>query len=48
MTVEQVIRFTRPFSPKWRDDLERRYLENVRASAEATRGSYHERVLEQL
>src|ERR1700740_494636 len=26
MTVEQVIRFTRPLFPKWRDDLERRYL----------------------
>src|SRR5271154_2638647 len=27
MTVEQIIRFTRPFFPKWRTDLERRYLE---------------------
>ena len=27
MTVEQIIRFTRPFFPKWRDDLERRYLQ---------------------
>jgi ABC-2 type transport system ATP-binding protein len=27
MTVEQIIRFTRPFFPKWRDDLERRYIE---------------------
>src|SRR5580692_3651836 len=27
MTVEQVIRFTRPLFPKWRDDLERRYLQ---------------------
>ncbi|HLJ49473.1 MAG TPA: ABC transporter ATP-binding protein [Bryobacteraceae bacterium] len=27
MTVEQIIRFTRPFFPKWRADLERRYLE---------------------
>ena len=26
MTVEQVIHFTRPFFPKWRDDLEQRYL----------------------
>ena len=26
MSVEQMIRFTRPFFPKWRDDLERRYL----------------------
>jgi len=26
MTVEQMIRFTRPFFPKWREDLERRYL----------------------
>jgi ABC-2 type transport system ATP-binding protein len=26
MTVEQIIRFTRAFFPKWRDDLERRYL----------------------
>ncbi len=26
MTVEQLIRFTRPFFPKWRGDLERRYL----------------------
>ena len=26
MTVEQIIRFTRPFFPKWRDDLGRRYL----------------------
>ena len=27
MTVEQVIRFTRPLFPKWRADLERRYLQ---------------------
>jgi len=27
MTVEQIICFTRPFFPKWRHDLERRYLE---------------------
>jgi ABC-2 type transport system ATP-binding protein len=27
MTVQQIIRFTRPFFPKWREDLERRYLE---------------------
>jgi ABC-2 type transport system ATP-binding protein len=27
MTVEQMIRFTRPFFPGWRDDMERRYLE---------------------
>jgi ABC-2 type transport system ATP-binding protein len=27
MTVEQIIRFTRPFFPGWRDDLERRYME---------------------
>jgi ABC-2 type transport system ATP-binding protein len=26
MTVEQIIRFTRSFFPKWRDDLVRRYL----------------------
>ncbi len=26
MTVEQIIRFTRPFFPKWRDDLEQKYL----------------------
>lgn len=26
MTVDQIIRFTRPFFPKWRDDLEQRYL----------------------
>lgn len=26
MNVEQIIRFTRPFFPKWRDDLEQRYL----------------------
>ena len=26
MTVDQVIRFTRPFFPKWRDDLAQRYL----------------------
>jgi ABC-2 type transport system ATP-binding protein len=26
MSVEQMLRFTRPFFPKWRDDLERRYL----------------------
>lgn len=26
MTVEAIIRFTRPFFPKWRDDLEQRYL----------------------
>jgi ABC-2 type transport system ATP-binding protein len=27
MTVEQLIRFTRPFFPKWRHDMERRYLQ---------------------
>jgi ABC-2 type transport system ATP-binding protein len=27
MTVDQIIRFTRPFFPKWRDDLERRYVD---------------------
>jgi len=27
MTVEQIIRFTRPFLPRWREDLERRYLQ---------------------
>ena len=27
MTVEQMIRFTRPFFPGWRDDVERRYVE---------------------
>jgi ABC-2 type transport system ATP-binding protein len=27
MTVEQIIAFTRPFFPKWRTDMERRYLE---------------------
>jgi ABC-2 type transport system ATP-binding protein len=27
MTVEQIIRFTRPFFPNWRGDLERRYLD---------------------
>src|ERR1700677_2146535 len=27
MTVEQIIHFTRPFFPKWRDDLEQRYLQ---------------------
>src|SRR6202046_4825289 len=26
MTVEQIISFTRSFFPKWRDDLERRYV----------------------
>ena len=26
MTVEQIISFTRPFFPGWRDDLEKRYL----------------------
>ena len=26
MTVAQIIRFTRGFFAKWRDDLERRYL----------------------
>ncbi|HEY6346162.1 MAG TPA: ABC transporter ATP-binding protein [Bryobacteraceae bacterium] len=26
MTVEQIVRFTQPFFPKWRDDLERRYV----------------------
>ena len=26
MTVQQLIRFTRRFFPKWRDDLEQRYL----------------------
>ena len=27
MTVGQIVRFTRPFFPKWREDLEQRYLE---------------------
>lgn len=27
MTVAQIIRFTRPFFPKWREDLEKRYLQ---------------------
>ncbi len=27
MTVRQIVRFTRPFFPGWRDDLERRYME---------------------
>ena len=27
MTVEQIIRFTRPFFPRWRRDLEQRYLD---------------------
>ena len=27
MTVAEIIRFSRPFFPKWRHDLERRYLE---------------------
>ncbi|HEY4088155.1 MAG TPA: ABC transporter ATP-binding protein [Bryobacteraceae bacterium] len=27
MTVEQIIRFTRPFFPGWRRDLERRYMD---------------------
>ncbi|MGP8258658.1 MAG: ATP-binding cassette domain-containing protein [Acidobacteriaceae bacterium] len=27
MTVEQIIRFTRPFFPTWRDDLAQRYME---------------------
>lgn len=27
MTVEQIVRFTRPFFPHWREDLERRYSE---------------------
>src|SRR6266700_2937203 len=26
MTVAEIIRFTRPFFPQWRSDLERRYL----------------------
>ena len=26
MTVEEIIRFSRPFFPHWREDLERRYL----------------------
>lgn len=26
MTVEEMIHFTRPFYPKWRDDLEKRYV----------------------
>ncbi len=30
MTVEQIIRFTRPFFPNWRDDLAQRYLEVFR------------------
>ncbi len=27
MTVQQIIRFTRPFFPKWRRDLEQRYMD---------------------
>jgi ABC-2 type transport system ATP-binding protein len=27
MTVQQIIRFTRPLFPKWRSDLERRYMD---------------------
>lgn len=27
MTVKQIIRFTRPFFPRWRDDLAQRYLQ---------------------
>jgi ABC-2 type transport system ATP-binding protein len=27
MTVRQIIRFTRPFYPVWRDDMEGRYME---------------------
>jgi len=27
MTVEQIIGFARPFFPRWRDDLERRFLQ---------------------
>ena len=27
MTVQQIIRFTRPFYPRWRSDLERRYMD---------------------
>jgi len=30
MTVSQVLRFTRPFFPKWRADLEKRYLDMFR------------------
>jgi ABC-type multidrug transport system ATPase subunit len=35
MTVQQIIRFTRPFFPEWRDDLEQRYLKifDLHASA---------------
>ena len=33
MTVEQLIRFTRPFFPKWRHDLERRYLQMFELAA---------------
>jgi len=25
-SIEQIVRFTRPFFPKWRDDLEKRYM----------------------
>jgi ABC-2 type transport system ATP-binding protein len=28
MTVEEILRFTRPFFPKWRNDLEQRYLKS--------------------
>ena len=30
MTVDQIIRFTRPFFPNWRDDLAQRYLDVFR------------------
>ncbi len=33
MTVADVIRFTRPFFPKWRDDLERKYLKTFNLPA---------------
>ena len=33
MTVEQAVRFTRPFFPRWRDDLAQRYLRSFELPA---------------
>src|ERR1039457_5089080 len=43
MTVQQMINFTRPFFPKWRHDLEKRYLEmfelpRTRKTSELSKG----------
>ncbi len=39
MTVEQVVAFARPFFPRWREDLERRYLKMFELPLKSSIGS---------